>query len=354
MKPSKNYSNILIFNPAFLGDTVLTTPLIRLVGKIFPKAKITFCVRPEHMALFQKIPIVSQVISFDKRKKDNGLLGFFSYLKYLNSFKFDLVIDLHRSIRSTALCCLLKGTRVIGFKSATLSYFFDDRVERVATLQEVRRNLMMVKPLCPNFSLEKSEKLGGKLTCFIDEELLSRTKHYYALTTLSKKIVGIAPGSVWNTKRYPSEYFAQIAEIFYQSGYAIALFGAPEDSNSLNEFKKHYKNDFYDFSAKTTLSQLPAFLAALDVLIVNDSGAMHMAIAAGTPCVAIFGPTVKALGFFPYDKKSVVVENNNLNCRPCSKHGGNNCPLGHFKCMKDIHPNTVVSAALTVLSTRKP
>lgn len=353
MNPSKNYFNILIFNPAFLGDTVLTTPLIRLVGKLFPKSKITFCVRPEHAPLFQGIPIITQVITFDKRKKNSGLFGFFSFLKYLNSFNFDLVIDLHRSVRSTALCCLLKNARVVGFKSATLSLFFDDRVERVAALQEVRRNFMTIKPLCPDFALEKCEKLGGKLTCFIDDELLTKTLHYYAITTLSKKIVGIAPGSVWNTKRYPAEYFANVAETLYQSGYAIALFGAQDDWRALDEFKQNYKNAFYDFSAKTSLSQLPALLASLDVLIVNDSGAMHMAVAAGTPCVAIFGPTVKGLGFFPYDNQSVVIENNNLTCRPCGKHGGNSCPLGHFKCMKDINPDRVVAATLLILSAQR-
>lgn len=353
METLNDYRNILIFNPAFLGDTVLTTPLIRLLRKIFPKSKISFCVRPEHEPLFQGIDILDNVISFDKRKKYKGPMGLFSFASYMRSMNFDLVIDLHMSLRSSFLCASLRPARVIGFKSAVLSRLFTDCVERDACLQEAERNISIAAPLCKDFSLAKARKIAGGLTCYIDRELLYKTKHYYAAATGGKKVVGIAPGSIWRTKRYPAEYFAAAAKILNDLGYAIALFGGPGDKSETDEFKRYYNGDCYDFAEKTSLRELPALLDSLDLLIVNDSGAMHVAIAAAVPCVAIFGPTVKALGFFPYDNKSVVVENAHLPCRPCGKHGGEICPLRHFKCMLEIPPSVVAQAAAALLKGGK-
>lgn len=353
MKPSKIYNKILIFNPAFLGDTVLTTPLIRLVRKLFPKSEIYFCIRPEHIGLFNGINLINGLIPFDKRNAHKGLRGFLSFRELLLSYRFDLVIDLHRSIRSTVLCAFLCGARVIGFKSAVLSVLFNDKIQRDMFLQEAERNLMMASAFCDDFSLPEAKKSGGPLTCFIDESLLSKIRHFYTRSSNGEKIIGIAPGSVWNTKKYLSEYFAKAAEMLCDAGYSIALFGGSEDKNATDAFKNYYKGNFYDFAEKTTLRELPAFLASLDALLVNDSGAMHIAIAAGVPCVAVFGPTVKSLGFFPYDTKSVVIENNNLDCRPCSLHGGNKCPLGHFLCMKTIKPEIVAEAAIRVLKASK-
>lgn len=133
-----------------------------------------------------------------------------------------------------------------------------------------------------------------------------------------------------------------MAEDLYNKGYAVALFGGKDDKESLDEFASLFKYPYFDFAYKTSLKELPAILSAVDLLLSNDSGAMHIAIAAGTPAVAVFGPTVKSLGFFPYDEKSIVVENNDIDCRPCGKHGGNTCPKGHFKCMKDIEPERVL------------
>ena len=76
---------------------------------------------------------------------------------------------------------------------------------------------------------------------------------------------------------------------------------------------------------------------------------MHIACSVQTPCVAVFGPTTKQLGFFPYDEKSIVVENNNISCRPCGKHGGDKCPKKHFQCMLDIEPIQIFNAALSIL-----
>lgn len=350
MITKNSYKNILVFNPAFLGDTILTTPLIKALHILYPYADISFCIRPEHTGLFEGLSYIKQVIPFDKRNSQKGISGLMRFAKDISNYQFDLVVNLHLSLRSTTLFSFVKNTHIVGFSSAVMSYLFNARVEKKQELCEVERNLMLLSALCDNFSLEEAKKIGGSLETYIDETFYSNTSLYFKSVSQNKKIIAVAPGSVWATKRYPLDYFILACESLYEHGYAIALFGGKDDSEALNKFAENFKYPYFDFALKTPLCELPAILKACDLLLVNDSGAMHIAVSAGIPCVAVFGPTVKSLGFFPYDNISVVIENTSLTCRPCGKHGGNTCPKGHFKCMVDIPPSHLVDAALSILA----
>ena len=82
-----------------------------------------------------------------------------------------------------------------------------------------------------------------------------------------------------------------------------------------------------------------------DVILTNDTGLMHLAASRRRPLVAVFGPTVRQLGFFPTGPASTVVEHPGLSCRPCTAIGRATCPRGHFRCMADIAESDVVAAA---------
>ncbi len=349
MKIKKYYNNILVFNPAFLGDTVITTPLLKALKALFPNAQISFCVRPEHAKLFYNLPFIDNVILFDKRNTQKGFSGILKFANELSNFKFDLIINLHLSLRSTTLLSLIKDTYLIGYSTAVLSYLFNKRIEKKQELCEVERNLMFLSDLCDDFTLDEAKKLGAGLETYVDKTIYNNTTSYFLSTSPNKKVVGIAPGSVWATKRYPTSSYIKVAEMLYENGYAIALFGGKDDIESLDEFASSFKYPYYDFACKTSLSELPAIIKSVDLLLVNDSGLMHIACSVQTPCVAVFGPTTKQLGFFPYDEKSIVVENNNISCRPCGKHGGDKCPKKHFQCMLDIEPIQIFNAALSIL-----
>jgi heptosyltransferase-2 len=84
-------------------------------------------------------------------------------------------------------------------------------------------------------------------------------------------------------------------------------------------------------------------------LITGDTGVMHMATGLGTPVVAMFGPTVRQFGFFPYNAHASVVERN-LGCRPCTSHGGPECPLEHHLCMREILPDMVFTTLTRTLA----
>ncbi len=280
MKANNQFKNILVFNPAFLGDTIITTPLIRALHVLYPKAKISFCIRPEHADLFYNIPFINEVIIFDKRNTHKGFGGLLKFVKIISNYQFDLIIDLHLSLRSSTLFSMVKNTYIVGFSSAVMSYLFNKRVEKKQELCEVERNLMILSALCDDFSLEDAKKIGGPLTAYIDKHLKENALSYFAVSAPDRKVIGIAPGSVWSTKRYPVEYFVNVAEDLYNKGYAVALFGGKDDKESLDEFASLFKYPYFDFAYKTSLKELPAILSAVDLLLSNDSGAMHIAIAA--------------------------------------------------------------------------
>ena len=180
MKANNQFKNILVFNPAYLGDTIITTPLIRALHVLYPKARISFCVRPEHADLFYNIPFIDEVIIFDKRNTQKGFSGLLRFVKIISNYQFDLIIDLHLSLRSTTLFSMVKNTYIVGFSSAVMSYLFNKRVEKKQELCEVERNLMILSALCDDFSLDEAKKIGGPLTTYIDEHLKENTLSYFA------------------------------------------------------------------------------------------------------------------------------------------------------------------------------
>ena len=95
-------------------------------------------------------------------------------------------------------------------------------------------------------------------------------------------------------------------------------------------------------AGETSVPQLAALLAQAEILVSNDSGPAHVASAVGTPVVSIFGPTVPAFGYTPFGVDRVVIERRELDCRPCDRHGPRRCPLGHFRCMREIDSREVV------------
>ncbi len=341
MKTVSTFNNILIFNPAFLGDAVLSTPLIKAVKKLYPSASITFTTRPEYAELFTDIDIIDTVLPFDKYGKYKGIFGTLKFAKILKEKKFDLIINLHRYMRSTLLLKLAKPKYLVGFKVASLSFLFDKSVFRDKELHEVHRNLSILEPLVEDYTLASAIELAGKVITRFDRALFSKIKLYQSTISPNKKIIGLAIGSVWKTKRYPPELFAELATLLYLSNYTIVLFGSSTDKEAYDKFFKYYKHPYIDYLYKIDIKDLSTFIASVDILISNDSGPVHIASSTITTIIDIFGATVPQQGFSPYTNSSYIVENLDLKCRPCGAHGGNKCPLKHFRCMNDIDYNEI-------------
>jgi heptosyltransferase-2 len=164
-----------------------------------------------------------------------------------------------------------------------------------------------------------------------------------------ERVVVLAPGSVWRTKMWTKEGFIELGRTLSRDALVVVM-GSRDESELCAEIARAIPNAT-SLAGRTSLWESAQLLAVADLLVCNDSGAMHLGAAAGVPIVSIFGPTVLELGYRPWASNAAVVQTD-LACRPCGKHGAEKCPLGHHDCMKKVVAADVLKAASNVTAAR--
>lgn len=324
---------ILIIHTAFIGDIVLTTPLIRKIKEIYPESELFYLTTPAGAQILKNNPCVDRIIKYDKKGINKGIKNFLKLAKQLRKENFDITLTPHRYLRSSILSWLTKSPERIGYTNATGSILFTKKIPYDKKKHEVERLLDFVE---------------SEMNKRYEIELYPTEK--YKMKN-NKKIVTLAIGSKWFTKKWPAEYFNELIEkLLSYKNIEIILVGGQEEALTDIKLAKYCQ----DLRGKTDLLELADILKKSDVVVTNDSSPIHIASAFNkTHIIAIFGPTTKELGFFPWSKNSEVIEIKNLKCRPCSLHGGEKCPKGHFNCMLEIKPNLVLEKIKKYLNTEK-
>lgn len=334
------FQQILVIQTAFLGDAILTLPLIQAAKKKYPHATIDVAVTPQAAGLFANHPAIGKIIRYDKRAHDKGVLGFNRIRKGIAAQHYDLAIVPHRSIRS-ALLASTSGIPVrIGFDRSAGRFLFSDIVRYRADAHEIERNLSLLTAL----GVENTERILPSL--YPGEEDRSTIERLIEYNDLNRNrdLIAIAPGTIWNTKRWLTERFAELARRMSEEGGSVVLVGSQSDRVLCEEISTLAKTDHILNTAGTlSLLQSVELIRRCRIIISNDSAPMHMAVAVRTPVVAIFGATVPAFGFAPYGDHDVVIETLGLHCRPCSVHGGHTCPITTFDCMRNIDVERVLT-----------
>ena len=334
-----------IFQTSFIGDSVLTTPLIQKTKKLFPDTQIVVITRPQTEDIFKPLPEVSEVILNDKRGW-NKIAGVWKTARAIQKSGMDILLVPHRSFRSALIAWLSRVPIRIGFTSSEGWFLYTKTVPFNWMIHDAERNLSLLQGIA-------KEKFGGeKLTMSFTpsaEENVARLLKDFNLE--GKKLVGIHAGSAWPTKCWPQEYFVElISKLQTELGVQVVLVGGGKKDADLGEkICQLSKGHAASLCGKTSLADLMALMKHLSLFITNDSGPMHIATAFDVPTLAIFGPTTRELGFFPYGEGHRVLEVKDLPCRPCALHGGKKCPLGHFKCMRNILPEEVFKNAKEML-----
>ncbi len=326
---------ILIIQTAFLGDAVLTTPMFKALKQSIPGSKISLLCTPEIRDVFSGNEFLDEILVMDKKGKDRSLAALWRWGNNLRG-KFDVALIPHRSFRSAFLAALAGISKRIGFDKSQGKIFLTDTVAFDWKTHDVDRNMKLLEALGISGLTPAVEIQGGKndLSQFMKCHGLDETTPW----------VGMNPGSVWETKRWLPEGFAQVADrLIREKKVQVLLIGSEKDRTAVEAVVANMKETPVNLCGKTDLKTLSALIARSKLFVTNDSGPMHLAGAAQVPVVAIFGPTTRELGFYPYGKNSIMVEVD-LACRPCTLHGGHVCPLGHFRCMKEVTPEMVLEA----------
>jgi heptosyltransferase-2 len=331
---------ILVVQTAFLGDAVLTTPILSALKNALPSCRVTLLCTPETRDVFTENKNMDEILVMDKKGKDRSIRSLWRWGQYLRG-KYDMAILPHRSFRSALLTALAGIPKRVGFANSQGRMFLTDRVDFDWKMHDAERNLRLLEPLGIR-GVTPSVKVNSSA----DWRALASAHE------LNENVpwVGMNPGSVWATKRWLPEGFASVAdELIREMKGQVLLFGSEKDRPAVEAVTHAMKETPVNLCGKTDLKVLSALIARCRLFVTNDSGPMHLASAAQVPVVAIFGPTTRELGFFPYGPKSTVVELD-MPCRPCSLHGGHKCPLNHFKCMRDVTPEMVLSACRNLLA----
>jgi heptosyltransferase II len=331
---------ILIIQTAFIGDVVLTIPLLQVLKDKFHDSIIDFLCIPKTSGLFIEDSRINELFIYDKRS--TGLRGMKEIINTLREKGYDLVICPHRSIRSALISFLIKPKSSVGFNLKFTKYFFKRTVLYENNTHEILRNLKL---------LEVIDVFTGKIVkpeLHIPEFVVNKIN----LLLAEKKIFGekfltIAPGSIWFTKRYPKEKYLKVILELKKSNIDIALVGSGEDLQICNYLIENSDyNKLYNFAGALSLIESAELIKRSEKILTNDSALLHIADAVSTKVIAIFGPTVPEFGFYPINYADKIIQIEGLSCRPCAIHGGNKCPVKTFDCMQKIDVKSIINEIL--------
>ncbi len=325
----------MIIHTAFIGDVILITPLIKQTKKIFPNSKIDVLLIPQTRSILCNNPNINEILTFDKQ--NNKIKNLWKTISILKKRNYNLAFLPHSSL-TTALLIYLSGIKTrIGFDRWLAAKFLTHKISFQQGKHRAEKNLDLLKPFTkikPDFQTELYPTIKHK----------NRVAEILAEVNSDKPKIALAPGSVWKTKCWLESYYKTLAEKLSEAGFTIIMIGSKDEQDLCKRILP--QENAVNLAGKTTILESAAVLEKCDLLVCNDSGALHLANAVKTDVFAIFGPTVKDIGYFPFRRIDLVFEVD-LDCRPCGSHGGMKCHLDHHNCMKLIEPKMILDKILS-------
>jgi len=305
-----------------------------LIAYLAERGPVDVIVTEASAPLLANNPSIRDIIVYDKRGRDRGIGGFVRLARRLRANRYAHAYLAQGSARSAALVLAAGIRRRIGFETSAGRRLYTSRVAYIENEHHAARLLRLAVnggELSP--TLVRPRLFPGVAERQAVDELLGQ--HGWG----AAPFVAFAPGSVWATKRWP--YYAElVAELDAH----IAIVGSVADRELAAEIAHKGGARVVDCTGQLSLLASAELIGRARVLVTNDSAPLHLASAMGTPTVVAFGPTVPEFGFGPLAPRSRVLGVTTLACRPCDRHGPQRCPLGHWRCMREITPRHVAEA----------
>jgi len=348
----RDFQRILIIKPSSFGDVIHALPVLSGLRREFPTAKISWLVSTSCAGLLEGHPALDDLIPFDRKRY--GQIGrslpvtaaFLEFVHALRARQFDLVLDLQGLFRS-GFFSLASGAPVrVGFASAReLAWIF--YTHRVVIpdreMHAVDRNYLFARPLgfadVPiTFDLPVRASARAVVEQMLAREGIAPGRPYLL----------IAPGTRWETKRWPADHFAAVArQAQLEHGLPIVLIGTSQEAEVARQVAASAGGRIVNLTGKTTLAEVIALVAGATFAVMHDSGPMHLATALGRPMVAIYGPTSpQRTG--PY-RRAEAIARLDLPCSPCYLKRLAECPHRH-RCMHQLLPEVISAKVSQALS----
>ena len=331
---------ILVINLMHLGDLMLVTPVLTTLRRNFPTAHLALLADKKLADLVQHNRNLDECILIDKKGVDDHLPTFVRFIFKLREKNFDLVINLHRNERASALAALSGAKKIVGYSKPGFSLMFDKVLPNLkAVKHQIHSHFDVLRQAC---GVEKIFDDG--LQMWIPDSVEREAGKIFRDNFGDAKVVAFNIGASWLTKRWLDSYFAECADRLLERGYGVAFLGGTMDREIVAECVAKMRCGDSDrlkiFTGDFSLATLAGFLDNCVLFLTTDSGPMHIGVARNIPIVTMFGAS-PVPGFYPYDAKDILVKTPEP-CHPCGKHV---CPKSgddNLACMKKIPVDVVM------------
>lgn len=332
---------ILVIQTSFLGDSILTLPFLQLLKKENPGAVIHVLSTPQSAEIFGASPVVDKVIQLDKKGKHNSILKTIEFAKTLAGEQYTKLYSLHRSFRTSTIVYFSKVAETYGYDTASASFVYKHKVKYRKDYHEVRRLLAFLEHEIDEHSWRVIPEIDSANKQAAEKEAYIRSLFK------DKKIIAVAPGSVWETKIYPGEHYSEIVRYFSERDYSVILLGGKNERELCERIAKN--TEALNLCGVFSLIDVHRILQKCVLLICNDSALAHLGVSANIPVEMIYCSTVPEFGFYPYHDKGDFISLDGLTCKPCGIHGRHACPKKHFNCGYLLQPEAVIKKAEKLL-----
>lgn len=335
---------ILITGPAWVGDMVMAQTLFKWLKQRYPDSEIDVLASARIKPLLDRMPEIHESLDSPFSHGELRLVDRYRLGISLRKRHYDQAIVLSNSYKSALIPYFAKVLRRTGWIGEMRYGLLNDvrRLSKQHLPQMIQRFIAL--------GLEKDEPLPTELPYPQLQILVSSVDTTLNRLSLSKPdalILALCPGSEFGpSKRWPVDYYADVAKAKLSEGWRVWLFGSAKDKIITDSIAALTEHQAENLAGMTGLNEAIDLLSLASLVITNDSGLMHIAAALGRSLVVIYGSTSPE--FTPPLSKKAQILKSKLLCSPCFKRA---CPYGHHYCMKKLKPEQVLQSATTIFSS---
>ena len=327
--------NVLVVMPTWVGDAVMATPLLEAVARV--AGKIDLLIKRPLRGLLDGAPWLGRTIEWQKSD------GTWPLSRRLRGEKYDAGILLPNSFRPAMLLWLVGVRRRIGYARNGRGILLTDRLP--FPKQRPFRMVDFYGAIGERLALRDTR---GAMRLYVEDHARAKAEALFVGAGLTEgRIIGLNPGAKYgSSKLWPAAHFAQVGDALAEhSGTRIVVLAGPGEDALARDIIGQMRHPAFTFpSDQVDLATLKAVISRLDLMVSNDTGPRHIAAALGVATVTVFGPTHRAWGDSGFARSAEL--SLDVDCGPCMQR---TCPLGHHKCMRDLKPTDVISAAERLL-----
>jgi len=328
---------ILIIGPAWVGDMVMAQTLFMLLQHREPDVAIDVLAPAWSAPLLSRMPEVSKFIEIAITHGELKLRERYQIAKTLRANGYDQAIILPNSFKSALIPWWAKIPVRTGWLRELRGLLLNDG----RRLNEKKYPLMIER--CMALALATNESLPNtypRPALCVNTELQQAALHKHGLSISNRPILALCPGAEFGpSKRWPEEYFAEVAAKKMAEGWDIWIFGSAKDKEVVAKIIGENTSHITNLAGRTSLAEAIDLLSLVTGVVTNDSGLMHIAAALNKPLIALYGST--SPGFTPPLTPAAKILMNKIACQPCFKR---DCPLQHHRCMRELKPEQVLTS----------